>query len=243
MKKRNFNLILFTIIVIICNFSITHALDLSDSGWSKIQRTFRFETKRKVKEFPADLPYSAVAYVDAGYGACSGFMIGPHYAVTAASCIYSKSDGFAKKVLVVPGSFGQNAKCGPSYANYMYIMDTDLRNEYNIAVLQFDEKLGDCSGWFGYKQITSGEAYNQAKIIGYDTSQLQYEATGYLQGFYDNGNFIQHKMDTKYESPGAPILINEKYAVGMDVSFNDSYNLGIRFTDEVVNFLKPYWGK
>lgn len=243
MNKRKLNLLLFTVIVIFCNLSISHGLDLSNSGWSKIHKSFRYESKRTVTEFPSDLPYSAVAFVDAGYGVCSGFMIGPHYAVTAANCIYSKFTGFADKVLVVPGSFGQNAKCGPSYANHMYIMDTDLRDEYDVAVLHFNEELGNCSGWFGYKQITSSDAYNQVKIIGYNPSQMQYETTGYLQGFNDNKNFIQHKMDTKNEPPGAPILFNDKYVVGIDLFFDNSYNLGLRFTDEVVKFLEPYWGK
>ena len=243
MNKRNFYLMLFIFIVTICNISIVYARDLTDSGWSKLQSEFLFGTKRRVSEFPSDLPYSAVTYIDGGYGICSGFMIGPHYAVTAARCIYSKTDGFSKSVMVVPGSFGQNAKCGPTDANYLYIMDTELQEKYNIAVLQIAEDIGNCSGWFGYKQITSSEAYGQARIIGYDKSQMQFETTGYLHGFADYGNFIQHDMDTRHENPGAPLFVDGNYVIGMDVSFNYSYNLAIRFTDEVVNFLKPYWGK
>ena len=243
MKKIHF---LLSIFLMICFITSVCAADSNTHNNIRIPTVHNLAGKVTIEEFPSDLPYSAVALIESDYYRCSGFMIGPHYAVTLASCIYNKYNKFTDKVLVVPGSFGQNAKCGPAWGSYMYIMDTDMRDEYDVGVIEFDEDLGNCSGWFGYRQISSSEAHDWAKIIGYDEDMFyQFEASGKLQGFDNFGEFIFYNMGlTNDGDPGSPVLIgNQVVGIHFGITKDRKYEIGIRLTDKVLDFLKPYWGK
>ena len=195
---------------------------------------------------PTNVPYSAVARIWTEYGVCSGFMIGPHYAVTSASCIYDKSRRFSSKVQACPGYADGASSCGCEYASYMWVMDTDLQKQFNVAVLKFDSNLGHCSGWLGYKQIQDRDAFNWVTLIAYDNDagmKYMYYTSGNLKGTYANGTMLQYDLDTGRGTWGAPVIMNNEYVVAVDYGYNSDHNIGVRLTNKVMNFLKPYWGK
>ncbi len=195
---------------------------------------------------PTKVPYSAVARIWGDYGTCTGFMIGPHYAVTSASCIYDKSRGFSNKVEACPAYANGPSSCGCAYAAHMWVMDTDLQKQFNVAVLKFDTNLGHCSGWLGYKQIQDRDAFSWVKLIAYDNDagmKYMYHTSGNLKGTYANGTMLQYDLDTGRGTWGAPVILNDEYVVAVDWGYNSNHNLGVRLTNKVLNFLKPYWGK
>ncbi len=228
------------------NISNSILLPESISSVAPALKVVGSDDRKHIYFSPTNIPYSAVARIWTEYGVCSGFMIGPHYAFTSASCIYDKSRRFSSKVQACPGYANGASSCGCEYASYMWVMDTDLQMQYNVAVLKFNQNIGRCSGWLGYKQIQDRDAYNWVTLIAYDNDagmKYMYYTSGNLKGTYSNGTMLQYDLDTGRGTWGAPVVMDNEYVVAVDYGYNSNHNIGVRLTNKVLNFLKPYWGK
>ncbi len=195
---------------------------------------------------PTNLPYSAVARIETDQSYCSGFMIGPHYAVTTADCLYDKYGGWAKYVKVCPALAAGYSHAGCSTGTRMWIMDKNLSMDGNVGVVKVDSSLGTYSGWLGYWTIPDSKTYDYATVLGYasdESMRYMFYSNGYLSGTAYYGTLLQYKMDTTLGSCGGPVVINNEYVVGINAYYGSDYNYAVRLTNSVFNFLQPYWGK
>ena len=222
-----------------------------------------------IKYSPDNFPYTAVVKLyteftgrDGSFpwkNTCSGFMIGPNYAATAAHCIYAPAtgyavnknyEGWAKSVKICPAAADRNEPFGCAYAVDMRIMDAAVNMEYDAAVLKLEKPLGNKSGWMGSYILGDSECRNYAQLLGYalDTDmKYMFYSYGQLDGTNDNGKILKYKLDTLPGSSGGPLIIYHKdqwgYLVGINVADSDNQNFAVRLTNQVYNFFAPYWGK
>lgn len=115
-------------------------------------------------------PRSAVVYIEATYatGATytgTGVVVGQNDILTASHVIYSAGDGgLATDVRVYPGRDGLSMPYGSYEAqsvNYFAVdLDADglipqAESQYDLAMLGFDQALGNSTGWFGIDRWAS----------------------------------------------------------------------------------------
>ena len=124
-------------------------------------------------------PYSAVTYIEVEYpdgarSSGSGVVVGKNDVLTASHVIYSDANGgLAEEITVYPGKDGSENPYGSyegGYANYFEVdqdndgMSTRRESENDIALLGFEEEIGDITGWFGIDFLAGDGNFN---LTGY----------------------------------------------------------------------------
>jgi Ca2+-binding RTX toxin-like protein len=124
-------------------------------------------------------PYKAVVYVQASFPngmsyTGSGAVVGPNDVLTAAHLVYSAADGgTATSVQVTPARDGGSQPFGSFSAqtwNYFpvdqdgdgFLFQSD--SEVDLAILGFEQRLGDQTGWFGLSPNSVSGIY---ELTGY----------------------------------------------------------------------------
>ena len=108
------------------------------------------------------LPWSAIGEIDmsdrTGRYICSGAMVGSDAVLTAAHCVFSRSNqAFFSTVSFAPGQSSSESPYGvipwshvTIYASYASSSTSDP-NPYDIAVIKLSQPVGLSSGWLGIK--------------------------------------------------------------------------------------------
>ena len=124
-------------------------------------------------------PYSAVTYIEATFPSGetytgSGAVVGRNDVLTASHVIYSVDEGgLAEEVNVYPALDGSDSPFGSyewDFVNYFEVdLDGDNQmyksdSENDLAVIGFDQPLGDETGWFGLDGSGTSGNYN---LTGY----------------------------------------------------------------------------
>ena len=229
---------------------------------TKVPANFPYTAVVKLyTEFPAE-DGSGSVYTNN----CSGAMIGSSYAVTAAHCVYQSNkgytgskdyEGWAASIKVCPGTVGGDEPFGCAYVTDKMVMDPKVPEDHDVALLKLDKPLGDQTGWMGSYMLKDEECQSPAQLLGYAPDQndanpnrelkYMFYSTGYLKGTAHQGKLLKYQMDSLEGSSGGPVIIKYNdlwgYLVGINVSSNRFNNYAVRLTQEVYDFLAPFWGK
>ena len=124
-------------------------------------------------------PYSAVVYIEARFPSGemytgSGVVVGRNDVLTASHLIYSVEEGgLAEDINVYPGRNGFDMPFGSYDWDFVSYFEVDLDgdgylyksdSEKDLAVIGFDQPIGDETGWFGLDGNGTSGNYN---LTGY----------------------------------------------------------------------------
>ncbi|MGO1120401.1 trypsin-like peptidase domain-containing protein [Rhodovibrionaceae bacterium A322] len=131
-------------------------------------------------------PYQSVVYMEVTWAngtttSGTGVVVGQNDVLTAAHVVYNAQlGGIATSVTVYPGRDGTYSPHGSfvgDRVNY-YEWDSDGDNllsqyetQYDVAVIGFDERIGDTTGWMGLAPATDSGYFN---LTGYPTTYADF---------------------------------------------------------------------
>ncbi|MCW8137599.1 MAG: tyrosinase family protein [Planctomycetota bacterium] len=148
----------------------------------------------------------------------TGFLVGPGTIVTAGHCVHHADlGGWASKIIVSAGRDGDQVPYG-SFTSDRYgalaqwVNDADP--DFDIGVIQLDERLGDLVGWFGLGALPdSSLKERRVNISGYPADK---DPRGREQWFSHNRLLsvsrrrLYYEVDTFGGQSGSPVWIYEE---------------------------------
>jgi Ca2+-binding RTX toxin-like protein len=202
-------------------------------------------------------PYSSVVYIEATFSSGrtytgSGVVVGQNDVLTASHVIYSATDGgLATEINVYPGRDGSSTPYGSFSADFVnyYPVGNDgdgllsqSESQYDLALLGFDEQIGNSTGWFAINpNATSGYYY----ITGYPGVYSDFNGPrltqdfgyAYTDWYYTNWN--HSGIEVNSGNSGGPIwyyVNGQPYVVG--VVSTDGWSPDVRgYYDEIVSWI------
>lgn len=130
----------------------------------------------------------------------SGFMIGPNSVATAGHCVYSKSNGWASSITVIPAVNGTSKPYGTATMTSMECGGNwykDENNQDDWGIIRVNKNIGKSTGWLGLRWQSA--SYNNQYLY----------ANGY-PAEYCPQYFEQPVTDSNFdESSGKEIKRNE----------------------------------
>ncbi|MCD7711434.1 MAG: trypsin-like serine protease, partial [Firmicutes bacterium] len=160
-------------------------------------------------------PYSAICYVEStwsdGSVSCgTAFIIYSDVALTAAHMVYDADLGeWAEEVKLWPGKDGYgfwNNPYGTTTASNMVVSKSWTSSEaddYDWAILDLEDSIGDETGWFGISTSVSSGTSVTISGYPYDYRYYQYKMSGTLSSVETRK--LYYSIDTSEGQSGSPI--------------------------------------
>lgn len=194
--------------------------------------------------------------VEIGEG--TGFLVGPNMMLTAAHVLYDKdNNNELRNFTVYPGYNHGILQLYDKqyYSGWQVIYRSSIwlethNPEYDWALVELDEDLGNKLGWYGIIKYNSGTFLDALKVdmLGYpdrlDNAKAQYYTTGNIIEVYDR--YFKASMGNSEGMSGGPITPSsgdyEFYAVGI-IKGNINHLLidqtyGARITEYLIDLVK-----
>ncbi len=199
--------------------------------------------------------------IDGGMAYGSGYLVGPNVMLTAAHCVYnSEKDNEPRQFIVYPGYNNGSYKGYSSGWQAIYRSSIWLEThnkEYDWALVELKEDLGNKVGWYGTVNYYSNSSLKDVpvKSLGYpadfDLGKCQYYTMGKINNVYTRD--FTTTVGNKGGMSGGPIIINDsnneknEYAVGIVQGNKANSPLdqthGVRLNDYLINLIRDYINK
>lgn len=161
-------------------------------------------------------------------GACSGVMVSPEHAITAAHCVSIQHN----RVVVAPGQYWDSYPFGMALARKSTIMPCFAETDTcDVAVLTLDRPIGVRSQYLPYREFDENEG-TDFTVAAYAGEKILVDH-GVL---YQRGDFLHHRMFTVMGMSGGPFLLG-RTVVGICTKFGTISNVAIPFTKAHVEFI------
>jgi V8-like Glu-specific endopeptidase len=181
-------------------------------------------------------PYSAVVYIEARFPSGemytgSGVVVGRNDVLTASHLIYSVEEGgLAEDITVYPGRNGSDMPFGSYDWDFVNYFEVDLDgdgylyksdSEKDLAVIGFDQPIGDETGWFGLDGNGTSGNYNLTGYPGIYADETGVRMTNDY-GFAskdENSIFNYSSMEINPGNSGGPLWylsdLQDPFVVGI----------------------------
>ena len=122
---------------------------------------FGSDDRRSFKD--SSWPWSAVGKVQTAAASCTGTMVGARLMLTAQHCLDRRSDGSLRWIKFTPAYYDGDAPYGSAKAEHVWWDHKIPRKEehydsefaWDYMVVKFDQRIGDKTGWWGFKVYNS----------------------------------------------------------------------------------------
>lgn len=200
-------------------------------------------------------PYSAICYIetkwpDGNTSLGTAWMIYSDIALTAGHCVYSSENGgWAKSVKLWPAKDGYaiwNNPYGTTTSKTLHAASqwTESQDgEYDWAVIELTDNIGDETGWFGIGWTSSDPTGTTVTITGYpgEHRYYQYKMSGKITRSSAN-KLYYNTIDTSGGQSGSPIYTAGNIAYGIHCHGANlaGENAGVRINEWRYNYFSSF---
>ncbi|MBD5797521.1 hypothetical protein BHU24_17250, partial [Bacillus pseudomycoides] len=242
---------------------ISKLLSIEQSQFSERETDICGTSDTRKRAFDTKIfPHSATCWLiitdaNGGIGVGSGWLNGKGTVITAGHNVFNRDlRKWNKEIIVIPGKNGSIAHGAPSFGTFTVTQDKfrsvvgwteQLNSEYDYGALILSEKVGERTGYFGYKVGDSAILDKPIKIAGYPSDKVdaelatQWYSLGYIQNppLYDR--YIAYKLYTVKGDSGGPVWIDDSnyQAIGIHVHGVCPHR-AVKITQDVFNNLQRW---
>lgn len=203
-------------------------------------------------------PYKAICQIIANYDIDgdgdideehfgTAFMEGASIAVTNAHVVYSSKYNIrCKSIEIIPAKSGNNNPFGVIGAKKLHICTAwveEFDPNEDWAVIELNSPIGKQTGWLG-KMWTSGTLngtiVNTTGYPGDKPFNTMWCSSGTILNTYDK--YVKHDCDTYNGNSGSPIYNNSNQVLAIHSAGSEdaTYNIGVRITEWLYNYLNSF---
>jgi len=208
-------------------------------------------------------PFTAIGYIEgkskAGYGSCSGTLIGPRTVLTAAHCLYNHDDkDWLAEIVFLPAANGAD---DIPFGGYEYetlsILEGYVTNyqgyygsvvPWDLGVITLAQPIGDNLGWLGYANYEDLGDFD-ATIVGYPGDKpaaTMWRATCGVLAENIGDAWFQYDCDTFAGSSGSSVYAydntsKQRIVLGVNVAESPDANTAVRLNAAYVEWVNGLW--
>lgn len=219
-------------------------IQANSSGFSITPRYFDAMLVADVTQDPfCKVAQIVITWKDGTSSVATAFLIAPSAAATAGHCVYDSEHGGWAEYIDVYVARNRNTWSKKTSVTMMHTSTgwtQDASEDYDYAVLELSDAVGETCGYFGYTTSYSGTI---GKLSGYLTGisgydNVQFKAGGTIVSQTDYA--VWYNISARPGVSGAPVYQDGGYAIAIHRGSTDGPNKGVRINTNVFNLFHSF---